>query len=44
MSERQSIVIEEYLLMLYHLRDAGEDLKSLPQFMQLYKECKEMGW
>jgi DtxR family Mn-dependent transcriptional regulator len=29
MSERQSIVIEEYLLMLYHLRDAGEDLKSV---------------
>ena len=27
MSEKQSTVIEEYLLLLYHLRDAGEKLK-----------------
>ena len=29
MSEKQSTVIEEYLLLLYHLRDAGEKLKSV---------------
>ena len=29
MSNKQSTVIEEYLLLLYHLRDAGEKLKSV---------------
>ena len=29
MSEKQSTVIEEYLLLLYHLKDAGEKLKSV---------------
>ena len=29
MSENHSTVIEEYLLLLYHLRDAGKKLKSI---------------
>ena len=28
-AEKKSNVIEEYLLLLYHLRDAGEKLKSI---------------
>ena len=35
MSEKQSTVIEEYLLLLYHLRDAGEKLKSVTLAQEL---------
>ena len=52
MQKKKSNDIREYLLLLYHLRDAGEswtilhslkkwDLSRL-QFMHRYKECKEM--
>ena len=52
MQKKKSNDIGEYLLLLYHLRDAGEKLKSIKlsikwdlsrlQFMHRCKECKEM--
>ena len=52
MSEKHSIVIEEYLLLLYQLRGAGERLKavtlaqrlksSAPRYMLPCSACSEM--